>query len=203
MVKPIQTAEELSNLKSSVNDAINFDRRFPAQVFCEDFRYFKFFTFDEFRVRSFPEYMKDFLNSLDEDEYLLLALDPDPVDYFAKHYDFYGAITISAQDTPDDYFKAMWAYPAENAADSLMARGDVVVFSSPSCRWAMLFDRDADLGVCGFQTVATRDMFLKSFRSHVPIEQSIESVGEACEYAYQGPRKLQDMFKLRENYPDR
>jgi hypothetical protein len=95
---------------------------------------------------------------INEDVFFFAVIDPHPVKYFAHHFGFYGAVEFSVEDSSEVYLDGLWNYP-EDGPDSLMHNSTTIVISSLSRKWAIIANRDLEIGICGFSNESEMTVF--------------------------------------------
>lgn len=160
----IKEYKEFEKFQTLVNEIFVDELRLPNQVFQHSFNMFKFEEFDWAMSADFWQTIQQLaLESLDT--YILMAvIDPSPIDYFYKEFGYYSWFKLPVNFSSDDYWSILELEPEGSPADALLFNSDVVVWVSPSKRWAVWGERSQ--GVCVIATSNTSDQLLMdSWRS--------------------------------------
>jgi len=75
-----------------------------------------------------------------------VVLDPDPIQYFHRHFKKYPALEIANGDTADDYIHALNEDPGGSPADAVGTNCWEWVIVPPSIKWFIHALRDSDDG---------------------------------------------------------
>lgn len=183
-MKIIRDAESFKRILKSADSVMDRSKRFPDNVFQENMKYFLFVTFDAFLLADrFFVHAKQYLEMKAEAEFWVMPIQPDPADYFYKHFKIFNAYEFSRSDSVAEYSTALHKYPKENTTDALAYRSDTILVSSYSGRWAAYGERDLDIAVCAFSSSADALLFRSIYKS-----EYMADVNWASEFAYQYAR---------------
>jgi hypothetical protein len=151
----------------------------PENVFRQTLKFFLFITFDELFMPLFFNHLKQYLLDIGENRFWVTAIDPDPKLYFGANLDFFGAIEFISSDTVDDYLSAINNYPEDSPADALAHNSNLLMFVSPTHKWAVYGDRDADIAICAFTDRRQMELFRSIYGSDL-----LDGIKAAADYAY-------------------
>lgn len=152
-------------IEQSVVCAIEKGSRLPAKVFRPEYSGFAFLAFDTVFTRGFFNKVKALLAISGDAALFLSSIDPDPWEYFHRHFGSFGAITLTTEDTDAEYLRGLNVDPGGSPADALMHICNVLAVIPSGRRWAIVADREADLAVCAFMNASDRGAFLSCFQS--------------------------------------
>lgn len=177
----ISTEQEFKPIEKRVNSLVKKSMVLPENVFNERLCCFTFLTFYEILTFLFFDDLNSFLKKLDESNFFVCVMDPNPRSYFAKHFNFFGSIKFSDKDNKNDYISALNNYPMDSPADALMYNSNELVISSVNSKyeWAIFAQRDVDLAICAFSDSKEMSLFQSSYTSGL-----LGNVEEAAIYAY-------------------
>lgn len=144
--KLISDKEQFEEALNLVKRAFDYEQRLPEQVFNVPFQKRCVFDFDKAMGYSFWYELERLVN-LSNDPYILVAvLDPHPVDYFYNEFSRYNWCILKKNTTPEEYWNAIESSPEESPADAIVFNSEVVVWLSPSMKWAIWGERS--YGIC-------------------------------------------------------
>ena len=163
--------------QSAIDALIMREKHLPEQVFKKPLSLFLFISSDEiFHTASFFERIKSFLRQIGESQCFLAVIEPDPEDYFFRHFGKYSVVEMSVDDTDEDYLRIAQEDPGDSPADAIGFNSRVVLLFSDSRRWAIYADREFELGIVG----VAEDNLLRLFTSLYGTDK-VFSAGEAVE----------------------
>ena len=192
----ISTEKDYEPIAIGVENILNRSKTLPDKVFKESFNFFLFITFDElFMPEFFLKHLKYYLSYTGEDTFWVTTIDPDPRLYFGYHFDFWGAVKFSTLDTENEYLSALNNYPQDSPADALAHNSNLLMFFSPTNKWAVYGDRNAGIAVCAFTNREQMERFKSIYGSDL-----LEGVKLAAEYAYGKVGKYDLIKKLCNSY---
>lgn len=143
----IKNAKEFDHLLVRLNHLARINLRLPAKVFCDQLRFVSFFEFDLFSGDKFWNLICRLAKENRDERITLSVLDPDPVEYFFKEFDEYGAFELTRDDSGDVYFEELSAHPNRSSADSLLHNSEVLVWLGTSERWLIWGERSNGVAI--------------------------------------------------------
>lgn len=150
-MKFLTEAGAFSSCRSALDTLIVRERRLPQQVFKSPLSRFVFLSSDDlFHTAGFFDRIKSFLARVGEQRCFLAVVEPDPVDYFFRHFGKYSVVEMSFADTDEDYLRIMQEDPGGSPADAIGYNSRIVMLFSTSQRWAVYADRDFELAIAAF-----------------------------------------------------
>ena len=129
---------------------------------------YKFFTVCDFAYITYNEFfngLKDYLLKRSESYFEVLALEPDPVSYFYKHFKKFPLIKFQLSISSKDYTSSMNEDPGENTADALGLNGRILVYFSVKNHWVMYADAEFEICIAAFSSESEYKSFLESSNS--------------------------------------
>ena len=178
-MKFIESKAEYDRLVAISENYLDRSRNLPDNIFCDDFSFFLFITFDEVRMDLFYEHVVEFSKNINEDEFFYVVLDPAPESYGIDSIIRYKAIYFSIGDSGEQFISVLNKYSGGVEPDCIMDNSDQILVSSNSQRWFVFADRDSDIGVCCFSDSDAFDAFKVQYGNDL-----LPNVAEAAEYAY-------------------
>jgi len=126
-------------LRGECEKIIDTRKRLPDFVFKRPFA--KYFAIEHAHIYSgeFGVFLRKLSSAFADASVNYMTIDPDPVDYYYKHFSFFGLATFEPATLVERYVPAM---SRDGNVDSFLFRGgDVGVFWGSSLRWAVSCDR--------------------------------------------------------------
>lgn len=151
----IKDYKEFEMYQTLVSEVLVDELRLPNQVFQSPFNVFVFEDFDWAMSADFWRTIQQ-LASGSADSYILMAvIEPSPIDYFFKEFGYYSWFKLPVNISADDYWSILEHAPDGSLADAVLYNSDVLVWISPSKKWAIWGERDH--GVCVLATTYPSD----------------------------------------------
>lgn len=194
-MKMALTEKDYHPIAVGVEKILDRTKVLPENVFRQTFRFFLFITFDDLLLPFFFNHVKQYLLDVEENSFWLTAIDPDAKLYFGAHFDFFGTIEFFNSDTEDDYIAALNYDPGDSPADALTHNSNILMVFSPTEKWAIYGDRDADIAICAFTDREQMERFKSAYSSGL-----LGGVEAAADYAY-GAGKSTLKETLCNSYP--
>jgi hypothetical protein len=131
--------EVFSSLAGECETIINTQKRLPDFVFPKSFaRYFVIAHAYVFR-NDFGGFLFKLSTIFGDGSVNYMTIDPHPVDYYYRHFSFFGLASFRPSSLVERYVPVM---SREGNVDSFLARGgDVGAFWGSSLKWAIACDR--------------------------------------------------------------
>lgn len=167
-VKIIKQKQDFEEAQRLITSVFSTDRRLPDQVFNQVFRDFVFEEFDWAMSSEFWESIQQ-LAVLSNDSYILTAvLEPSPTDYFYHEFGYYNWFKLPVNITADDYWSVLQVGPKGSPVDAMLFNSNIVVWLSPSMKWAVWGERSYGICILAFKQgskITTKTSVLGSWRS--------------------------------------
>lgn len=138
-VELITDKEAFVALSEECEKVIDTRKRLPDFVFQRPFA--KYFAIEHVHIlkKEFGSFLSKLSNIFEDESVNYMTLEPDPVDYYYRHFSFFGLASFKPSSLVERYVPVM---SREGNADSFRARGgDVGVFWGSSLRWGIFCDR--------------------------------------------------------------
>lgn len=194
-MKPITSKLMYDKMNKDINQIIIKSEMLPKNVFKIRFNYYLFISSSDPFTASFFEDFNEFIQNTNEKKYWITALDPDPVSYYSKQFNFYGAGEFSDQETENDYFELLSNYPKENMGESITITSESILIFPNSKRWAIYTERDLDIGICAFAKKSDLELFKSCY---LPFKTM--TLEEAAKNAYAASGDDEAYFQFVRNY---
>lgn len=112
------------------------------------------YLYEEFDWTMSPDFWGSFLRPLaqasNDTEILVAVLDPDPVNYYYKHFGYYNMFVLPTHSTESDYWNMLAMEPEGSPADAILFNSEVVVWIPISEKWAIWGERSLEECVLAF-----------------------------------------------------
>ncbi|AST05460.1 hypothetical protein AF2641_00140 [Anoxybacillus flavithermus] len=164
----VRDKKEFNKLIEMASDAFYLENRLPKQVFREQFNYFLFEEFDWAMDEDFWSTIQQLSKETKDDYVLTAVLDPNPVEYFYKEFNYYNWMKLPVNLSPDEYLDVLELGPEESPADAVLYNSYTVIWLPPSMKWAIWGERSYGVCVLGIQDVNNGTgllQILKTWRS--------------------------------------
>lgn len=183
-------------LESNIIKTVDKRKLLPEMVFKSVFKHFLFIRFyDLLMPERFFKHTKQYMMKIGEKDFWIVVLDPDPRGYYKKYFNIYGAFEFLGTDTDAEYLSAFHHYPKDSDADALAYRGDILLVSSFSNKWAVYGSREDEIAICAFSDIGQMELFKASYGFDL-----LDDVEVAAEYAYGKSGNKTKIEKLCTNY---
>lgn len=145
----IKEKNEFKQSTIIINDVINKGNNLPNNVFNKRFTYYFFNQFDWAMSPDIWEEIKK-ISTLTKDNHILMAvLDPDPVTYYKRNFDYYNWAKLPISCSADEYMALLSLEPPDSPADAVIFNSEIIVWLPPSKKWAIFGNKDRNLCVLG------------------------------------------------------
>ena len=193
--KVIKDKEQLEEALNLVEKAFDCEKRLPEQVFLVPWQKKCVFDFDKAMGYSFWNELER-LVTLSGDSFILMAvLDPHPVNYYYKEFSQYNWCIFPKGITANEYWNTIKWSPEDSPADAIVHNSEVVVWLSPTMKWAIWGERNCGICILGLSDETS------SFTSEscLPIETAITDL-VSLNFGNSIPDELKSKFMS--NYND-
>jgi hypothetical protein len=146
------TLDEFPAAMQKVENTFRVERRLPKQVFKRPYRFQLLCQFD-IAMGELLNRLREMRTSLGNETVLLSVLDPDPINYFYKHYHKINAFYFKAGITKHEYYSLRWRNPG-NQADAIQFNTGIETYIPSSFSWAMWGERSPEIAAIGLDDPA-------------------------------------------------
>lgn len=140
-----------------VKQTFHYEQRLPNQVYKVPFQRNVVIDFDDAMSHVFWYELEKWMNVSDDSFVIMAVLDPDPVDYYYKEFSQYNWCILQKETTADEYWNTLNQGPDESPADAILFNSEVVIWLSPSRKWAMWGERSYGICILSFNDDAIND----------------------------------------------
>ena len=177
----VMDTEAFKQYQARIDGLIRREKRLPENVFKGSLTHFVFIHADDlFHTQDPFGKMKSFVTSISEERWFLAVVEPDPEDYFFRHFGKYSIIEMSVNDTTDEYRRILLEDPGDSPADAIMINSTIMMLASDSGRWAIYVDQGMELAIAGFVERELRENFTAAYHPDgmLDVDEAIERVLE-------------------------
>ena len=171
----VRKKKEFNKLIGIASDAFYIENRLPKQVFREQFNYFLFEEFDWAMDKDFWSIIQQLSKEAKDDYVLTAVLDPNPVEYFYKEFNYYNWMKLPVNLSPDEYLDVLGLGPEESSADAVLYNSYTVIWLPPSMKWAIWGERSYGVCVLGLQDVNNSADLLPILKNWRSIDETVLS----------------------------
>lgn len=133
--------------RQKVESTFHVERSLPEHVFKHSYRIHLLSEFD-YGMGGFLDALRKTCSVFASDTVLLSVLDPDPINYFYKHYHKINAFYFKGNITKKEYIDLRWHNPG-NEADAIQFNTGIETSVPSSENWAMWGERSREIAVIG------------------------------------------------------
>ncbi|MBS2773238.1 hypothetical protein KFV09_17300 [Anoxybacillus rupiensis] len=192
----VREKKEFNKLIGMASNTFYIENRLPKQVFREQFNNFLFEEFDWTMDKDFWRTIEQ-LSRQTKDNYVLTAvLDPNPVEYFYKEFNYYNWMKLPVNLSPDEYLDVLELGPEESPADAVLYNSYTVIWLPPSMKWAIWGERSYGVCVLGLQDVNNSADLLPILKNWRSIDETVLSWVGLNFVNQQLPQEIADIFFL-------
>jgi hypothetical protein len=141
------TLDQYPAARQKVERIFHVERCLPDKVFKRSYRFQLLCEFD-FAMSDVLEAFRRTCSPLATDTILLSVLDPDPINYFYKHFHKINAVYFRGNITKKEYTSLRWRNPG-NQADAIQFNTGIETYIPSSLSWAMWGERSPEIAVIG------------------------------------------------------
>lgn len=195
-MKVVKDWNDFSILSKHIDLMLFGEKEIPQMVFRTAPQNIAIIPHTDIRDMDFIDKMIPFLKDIHEKRFWICSVNPDPVNYYYKHFEFYGAFDVSVDTSRDEYYRYFSNFPEGYSADSLCFRPETLFLSSESYNWGIYTDRDWDVAVAWFSEDVVKTRFLSAFGYSDESKLVTDMYVHLC--AWVGNEKI--VAELYENY---
>ncbi|MDG0875585.1 hypothetical protein L5D93_25445 [Paenibacillus thiaminolyticus] len=144
---------QFEEVAALAEDMVLCDSRMPDQVFRDCFNKFRFEEFDWAMSADFWPFLQEIADKSHDPYIVMGVIEPSPTDYFCKEFGCYNWFQLPVNMSGGDYWSVLELAPGGSPADALLFNSDVVVWLSPSKKWAIWGERTHGLCVLATRTI--------------------------------------------------
>lgn len=144
----IEKEEDFNTIVERMSQIFQLNRRLPDQVFKEGYGNFNIIDFGPMMWSDFWHVLQACGRTAGDNEINMLLCQPDPVNYYFKHFKRYGALNFDISATATDYSEALRAEPPGSPADAFETNSFVWTWCGDSMKWGFYGIREVpEIGI--------------------------------------------------------
>ena len=172
MIFYIKEYDEFLLQKKRLNQLVKLNTNLPEQSFHNDFLFFLAFESDFLYNTFFLNGLKNLMKKEGLNFITYFTIDPSPENYFNRYFDRYSVGLIGHNSSDDDFNDFLMRDPGSGPADALVNSNKIALFAN-SNKWAIIIDKNLELGIVGFTGKDVKKIFIDSFGENKDIFYSI------------------------------
>lgn len=127
----------------------------------------------------------------------MAVLNPEPLNYYFKEFGYFNWCKIPVGLRQEQYEEILNLEPTGSPADSLQINSNLIVWASPTGKWAIWCDRGFETSVIGFHKGITDSTMPLVLPKWVPVESSF--VAGWMSFTFPGFETPHDFLEKLEN----
>jgi hypothetical protein len=143
----VKEANEFKQIYNDINGIFNVEKGLPEQVFNDRFSNFLCEEFDWTMSDKFWDLLKTLAIKSNDDQIFMMVLDPNPVDYYHKEFNYYSCLKFPISIVNTEYFETLEIGPDESPADAILYNSFTIVWTSPSMKWGIWGQREYGVSI--------------------------------------------------------
>ncbi|MBG9692795.1 hypothetical protein ABD91_18660 [Lysinibacillus sphaericus] len=186
--------------KSDFNEILNFmkkifklNKSLPENIFSSQFTNFKFNEFDLLMYDEFWDFIKTLNNITGDDSIIISVIDPDPIKYHFKHFNFFNTVKIPKEFSAEDYHNVLEFHLPDSEADAIIYISNVIVIFPISKKWAIWADRSYGIMVLGFN-FNERDKYSKNLFEEWVSTVDIDTITDWVSYNFENENEMKNFI---------
>lgn len=146
----IRNKLDFSEILIDVKEIFELNNSLPKNVFLSQFSHFKFNEFEWLTYDEFWEFIKTLSNITGDNSVIVSVINPDPIEYHYKQFNFFNTVTIPKNFSVEEYRNVLNFHLPDSEADAIINNSNVVSIFSNSKKWAIWADRNYGIMILGF-----------------------------------------------------
>lgn len=144
----IESETDFNTIIKRMTRIFQLDRRLPEQVFKGEYDNFNIIDFGLMMNSSFWNILQACARLAGDSKISMLLCKPDPVNYYFKNFNRYGALNFDISATSVDYSEALRAEPPGSPADAFETNSFVWTWCGDSMKWGFYGVREVpEIGI--------------------------------------------------------
>ncbi len=152
------TLDQYPAAKRKVESVFFDERRLPEQVFKRPYQFQLLSEFD-FAMADILAMLRKIHSPLANETVLLSVLDPEPINYFYKHFHKINAFYFKANISKHEYYDIRKRDPG-NPTDAIMFNTEIETYIPNSLSWVMWGERSREIAVIGLDDPALAEALI-------------------------------------------
>lgn len=146
----IHNKKDFNEISNFIEKIYKLNKSLPEHVFSSQFTNFKFNEFEWLMYDEFWNFTKTLNNITGDSSIIISVIDPDPIEYHFKYFNFFNTVKIPKEFTVEDYQRVLEFHLPDSKADALMYNSNIITIFPTSKKWAIWADRSYGIMVLGY-----------------------------------------------------
>ena len=186
----IKNKKDFEEILSILQNIYKLNKSLPENVFSTQFTQYKFNEFDWLTFDEFWAFIRDINNISGDSSIIVSVLDPDPINYHFKHFNFYNTVNIPTQFSVGDYREVLEFHLPDSEADAIMYNSRLLAIFPVSQKWAIWADRSYELMVLGVNSDKI-DISNKLSEEWTSIED-IDAISDMVSFVFENEDRIKE-----------
>ncbi len=167
---------QFSDLRSEVESVIDTARRLPHLAFRTTTGLVDICEYEEILTDEFAEVLRSLCDVHGDESVVFVTLEPDPLEYYVKHYEHVPGFRIRPDELRDGYWSHLTYLPGGDALGAILYTANVVGLMGSSGTWSVWGERNWEMGLIHSQ--AERRTWLDSDVRFFPTREALSLLRE-------------------------
>jgi hypothetical protein len=192
--------KDFKKTKHIISQIIEERNELPKKVFKPEYSFFLFENFDNTLSSDLWPILKNLTTNSNDSSVILSVLRPDPEAYYFKEFGYFNWCNIPIDINLTDYEKILNFEPVDSQFDTIQLNSNLIVWTSPSRKWAIWCDRSFEVSIIAFDSLETYNTLKPFVKDWLPAHNPI--VKDWMEFTFEN-FEVPNWFseKLISNYP--
>jgi hypothetical protein len=190
----LKTTKEFDENYFRIKKIFNMEVQLPYRVFKDNYSHYLFEEFDWALSEEFWDSIKKIANLVNDSHIILGVIDPHPVEYYFKEFNYYNWAEIPLECSSQQYYDFLWTAPESSQADSIVLNSNTIIWASPSMKWGVWGDRSYGVCVLAFRKDVEIDYNFSAIKSWITVEKAVDLLISANFKDQKVPEKIKNMF---------
>jgi len=146
----IRNKLDFNEILIDTKEIFKLNSNLPENVFLTQFSNFKFNEFEWLMYDEFWDFMKILSDITGDDSVIISVIDPDPIEYHYKQFNFFNTVRIPKEFSVEEYRDVLNFHLPDSEADAIINNSNVISIFSNSKKWAIWADRNYGIMILGF-----------------------------------------------------
>lgn len=170
----LKTKEDFDKNSKFINTVFFTKSDLPEKVFNDNYDNFLFEEFDWTTSGEFWDTIKGIAKVMNDDHVIVAVLNPHPVDYYYKEFNFYNWAEIPLEFDIHQYYEFLETSPNSSEADAIVNNSFTIAWTSPSMKWGIWGDRSYGTCILAFEKGNNIDSILPILDNWKPVKKAID-----------------------------
>ena len=146
----IHNKKDFNEISNFIEKIFKLNKSLPENVFSSQFSNYKFNEFEWLMYDEFWNFTKKLNNITGDSSIIISVIDPDPIEYHFKYFNFFNTVKIPIEFSAEDYQSVLDFHLPGSKADAIIYNSNVIAIFPISKKWAIWADRSYGIMVLGY-----------------------------------------------------